>query len=616
MSTDQERELRLRLEGDDQFYARRCLRIVDQNEHILALEPKPAQVRLEEKTREQEAAGKPVRGIVLKARKEGISTWVQGKLIKRVTQRRNHNALVVAHDGDTAGQLFEIGETMYSLMPDRVVDGLALKPAVMSTRKGKELRLGEPSRQRRLEGHRGLNSSYYVDTANEYESGRGFTYHSLHISELAFWQSAEKKLNALLNAVPDTPNTMVIIESTANGYNRFRRMWVDAVKGNSDFFALFIAWFEDPDYSRPFVDEDEREDFIATIGTGPYGEDEPSLIEDYGVTPEQLNWRRWAIVNRCQSDLRTFWQEYPASWEEAFLATGKQVFSPVLVQKVLNRCEDEQPELGLIKPQRWEKAMHRRREIEIPRDPLWVPQSEVDAETHLSTPWWRRWEPPQERREEIDQPAGQYIASLDSASGEETESGDPDSFAIEIIDHRTLKQVAEWTVQSYDADLVAQELFLAAWLYNRAWVGIETTGGYGLSIANIMWRKWRYPKIYFRRPAERKGEKQEKRLGWNTGTDTKPLLVDNAHQLLRRGRDGIRSAALAGEMLTFVKDEKGRMGAEEDEHDDLLMAWMIAEYIADEKPLERDKKQKQSPPAGPGSKVRAPSMNRRPKAYA
>ena len=107
------------------------------------------------------------------------------------------------------------------------------------------------------------------------------------MSEFAFWQNPEKKSKALFNAIPDTPNTMIVIESTANGFNLFRKLWINAVTGKSTYAALFIAWFEDPQYSQPFANPEERDEFIATIGKHDYGEAEPELVA-LGVAPEQL----------------------------------------------------------------------------------------------------------------------------------------------------------------------------------------------------------------------------------------------------------------------------------------------------------------------------------------
>lgn len=603
-----------RLLTDDTYYSSNCLTIIDQAGEKRLLQPKPAQGRFLAVKARQEAEGKPVRIITLKARREGISTIVQGCMVKRITQRKNHKALVLAHKKDTAQELFQMGETMYANLPEETIAGLELKPPVTGSRSGQEIRLGEPSRERRLAGHVGLNSTYVVDTANEYEGKRGATFHSLHLSELAFYQAPEKKLMAILSTVGDLPGTMIVVESTANGYNLFRRLWVAAVSGNSDFYPLFIPWYEEPDYARPFGNADDRAEFIAKVGQGEFGEDEPALVE-LGVTPEQLAWRRWAIVNRCHGDLRAFWQEFPATWEEAFLSTGRQVFAPSLVAKVIERTTRTDPtaQRGVIKPAEWEESTYMGRAIQIPRKPLWIPESEADV--GVATPMWRRWEEPDlgDQRLEPPRPPGQYILTADSSSGRDTATEGTDYFGLEIINHRTLQQVAEWHARGVDADVVAQEIFLAAQLFGPEWlpwVAIEITGGYGVSIATRLWRYFKYPMLYFRRPAEQRGEKPEQRLGWSMDVKTKPQVVDHFKELLRTGHDGIRSKALASEAQTFVKDDKGKMGAEEDYFDDLIDPYMIGQFIAHEKPLRRSRSTSPAP-----RKVQAPSLRVRPRRY-
>jgi hypothetical protein len=612
-TAEQLERARDRLLTDDTYYSSNCLTIVDQNGQKRLLNPKPAQGRFLAVKARQEAEGKPVRIITLKARREGISTIVQGCMIKRGTQRKNHRGLVLAHDKTTSAEIFQMGETMYANLPDEEIAGLQLKPPVIGTRRGQEIRWGEPSRERRLAGHEGLNSSYYVDTANEYEGGRGRTFHSLHLSELAFYQAPEKKLMAILSTVGNLPGTMIVIESTASGYNLFRRLWVAAVSGNSDFYPLFIPWYEEPDYQIPFANDDDRQRFLQSVGQGEFGEEEPALVE-LGVTLEQLAWRRWAIVNRCHGDLRAFMQEYPATWEEAFLSTGRQVFAPSLVAKVIDRTErtDRACQKGVIRPKEFEASTYMGEPIKIPRKPFWVPEAEADV--GIATPMWQRWEEPDvgDLTADPPRPPGQYTMFVDSSSGRDTATEGTDYFAIQIVNHRTLQQVATFHARGIDADLVAREAFLAAQLFGPEflpWLAIEITGGYGLSIANKLWRFYRYPMLYFRRPAEQKREKQSERLGFSTDVKTKPLVVDHMKELLRTGHDGIRSKATASEMQTFVRDEKGKMGAEEDYFDDLIISYMGAQFIAHEKPLRRSKV---AASGGRRKVARAPSLGVRP----
>lgn len=623
--------VRMRLEHDDAYYLENCIKIVDQHEREIPLKLKQAQRRLVEIKARQERARVPVRIIVLKARKEGISTAVQALSLKRTTQRRNHRAQVVAHDNETSEEIFGMGEFMYEHLPDETIAGLQLKPPVSSQASGQQITFGEPSRAiRRQTGNRGLNSSYKVDTANQYEKGRGKTPHTLHMSELGFYQNPEKKAKALFNAIPDTPNTMIIIESTANGFNYFRKLWINSISGRSNYAPLFIAWFEDPQYSQPFAHEEEREEFISTIGKHEYGEAEPELIA-IGVTPEQLKWRRQAIINKANGDLRDFMQEYPANWQEAFLATGRQVFSPAKVAKIIERTESTGPEAeeGVLQAGELTKSTYMGRDIQVPAKPFWLPASQARG---VGTPMWRRWEGPDpgvmSADPEQERPPGQYVIELDAASGVETASEGSDYFAIQIINHRTRAQVARWRARGIDPDVATQQLYLAALFYSievtypdgrkrlwRPWVAIETTGGYGLSAANTLWRKWKYPNLYFRRPAEHKGEKQEDRLGWSTDHKTKPLIVDHAQELIGQGVDGIRDPETAAELQTYVRDkDSGKMGAEEDYFDDLLESWMIAQIVVSEKPLRRLPKGQQGFPRAPRAPL-APSMGVRPRMY-
>lgn len=623
--------LRLRFEHDDAFYLEHCIKIVDQNEQEVPLRLKQAQRRLIEIKARQEREHKPVRIIVLKARKQGISTAVQALSLKRTSLRTNHRAQVVAHDSETAEEIFGMGEFMYEHLPDEEIAGLKLKPSVASQATGQQITFGEPSRAiRRQTGNRGLNSSYRVDTANQYEKGRGKTPHTCHLSEVGFWQNPERKAKALFNAIPDTPNTMIVVESTANGYNFFRKMWVNAISGKSSFAALFIAWYEDPQYSLPFADPEEREEFISTIGRDDYGESEPELVA-LGVTPEQLKWRRWAIINKANGDIRSFQQEFPATWAESFLATGRQVFAPAKVARIIERTEStgREAEEGHIQATELTKSAYMGREIRIPSKPLWVP---AEAARGVGTPMWQRWEAPDPGFESADpeeaRPPGQYVIELDAASGVETASEGSDFFAIQIINHRTRAQVARWRARGIEPDVATQQLYLAALLYSievslpdgtkriwRPWVAIETTGGYGLSAANTLWRKWKYPMLYFRRPAERKGEKQENLLGWSTNEKTKPLIVDHAQELIGQGVDGIRDPETAAELQTYVRDkDSGKMGAEEDYFDDLLESWMIAQVVCSEKPLRRLPKRRQSAPGAPRAPL-APTLGVRPRMY-
>ena len=71
--------------------------------------------------------------------------------------------------------------------------------------------------------------------------GRGSTIHNLHISEFAFWSGNKwETFNGIMQAVPNTPDSMVIVESTANGFDEFQELWQKSINGENDFKPVFI----------------------------------------------------------------------------------------------------------------------------------------------------------------------------------------------------------------------------------------------------------------------------------------------------------------------------------------------------------------------------------------
>jgi hypothetical protein len=570
--------LRARLYDDTVLWAKHCAKIVDHRAQLVPLVANPAQLKFDAALEAQRAAGKPMRAIVLKARKMGFSTWTQAKIQHRITQRQYRDALVVAQDNDTSGKLFQIGERIWENLPD---DSLGLKPIRTNYRRGREMVYGE------------LGSKLEVDTANEVDAGRGFTFFDLHLSEVAFWPYVEK-MAALLNAVPDDPTTMVVLESTANGSNHFKIRWDRAVAGESEYIPIFAAWHEDERYRLPFDTDEDRAQFEAEVGTGPWGDAEPRLIEEFGCDLEQLHWRRYTIVDKCDSNLEVFKQEYPASPEEAFIASGKQVFSPALVSVVMDRCrktdpevltsEAPGPEIGMLEPTGWKQARTTRGLIEVPSGVEWKPRYPLPVR-RVREEAWRVFEHPVSG-DEGGVKRGQYVAMLDPAEGEETASGENAYHAITVIDHRTRMLVAEFQSR-IDPDLVGVQLYLAALYWNNALIAVEKTGGYGLSILRQVNRDYRYPRVYRQKVLDKAkdGGPFEDRLGWDTNRATKALIEDGLKELIRKQPEVFRSWLLAHQLTTYVKDSKGKTGPEANAFSDLLMSFGIGEQIAQEWPV-------------------------------
>lgn len=564
--------VRRRLLDDYPYYARTVLKIVDRGK-VVPFVMRPAQHDLWSLLQAQRDDGEPMRAVILKARKLGFSTFAQGLILQRTTLFAYHNATVIAHNAPTAAAILSVAETMYAHLPDIPDEELILKPPIANRRRQKEIRFGERdsfsgvgSSQRFGTGQSALT----VDTAREFEGGRGFTFHSIHGSEVAFWPDQKRKLTALRNAVDSTdPNTLILLESTANGHNEFKVLCDMAQAGEGDYPLFFAGWHQDPRYRRALTAR-QRDRFA--IGDGSYGEDEPELSERYGLDVEQLNWRRWAIEHLCQSDVNIFRQEYPSFPEEAFLATGQTVFGGILIQKALrDTSKAPEPTSVCLQETATQTRKTRRGTVDVPTAVRVIPDGP-----------WEVWAEPTED--------GQYVIGVDPASGEDGENAA--SFAIVVIDHRTRVQVAQFE-GILDPDLVAKQVMLACLWYarhRRPWLAVERTGGYGLALIDILFHDFGWRQMYTRRRADAPTGSYADRIGWDTTRATKGLLHEEAMALLREGAHGIQSTRLARQMETYVRRGSGRTGPQPGARSDLLLAWMIAQTVASEKPPRVERK--------------------------
>lgn len=288
-------EKRRQLKNDFEFYARNCLKIRTKHEGITPLCLNDAQLYIHKKLQDQIKRTGKVRAILLKGRQQGASTYVEGRFIWRTTHNKGVRAFILTHDGESTNALFEMAERYYENLP------VFVKPDV-SAANAKELHFGS------------LDSGYKIGTAGNKAVGRGQTIQYFHGSEVAFWMNASEHTKGIMQAVPDGDGTEVVWESTANGVgNFFHEQWKLAEKGLSEFEAIFVPWFWQSEYKKKLSDG-----FVPTT-------EEERLIEHYGLTHEQLSWRRVKVAELTTDGVdgeRAFKQEYPMNAAEAFQVTG------------------------------------------------------------------------------------------------------------------------------------------------------------------------------------------------------------------------------------------------------------------------------------------------------
>ena len=109
--------IRKRLYEDFPFYAKSALKIRTKEGEIAPLVLNPAQKVLQEAVDKQMASEGKIRIIILKARQQGLSTYVGGYLYFSVSQNKARKAMVISHTADSTRSLFDLGSVTMTMPP-------------------------------------------------------------------------------------------------------------------------------------------------------------------------------------------------------------------------------------------------------------------------------------------------------------------------------------------------------------------------------------------------------------------------------------------------------------------------------------------------------------------
>ena len=294
--TKRELELRRKCKDDFEFYADRCLKIRTKEGALKSLKLNKAQKYIHERLEKQLTETGKIRANILKGRQQGCSTYIEARFYWKATHRKGVRAFILTHEDEATKNLFEMAQRYHDH------NNPLLKPSTGATN-AKELYFDV------------LDSGYRVGTARTKGTGRSGTFQYFHGSEVAFWAHAEEHAKGVLQAIPDSPGTEAVRESTANGVgNYFHQQWKAAERREGEYINIFIPWFWQDEYRK-----DAQDDFCPT-------DEEQALIDQYSLDKEQISWRRQKIldlsVNGADGEA-SFKQEYPCNAAEAFQLTGK-----------------------------------------------------------------------------------------------------------------------------------------------------------------------------------------------------------------------------------------------------------------------------------------------------
>ncbi len=480
------------------------------------------------------------RHIILKSRQLGFTTFVDLWILDEILFNTNREGLIIAHKVQDAAEIFD-RKIDYAIrnMVDEIKQG-AFKLVRNSAKKIQVVVDYGPEE--------GSTSSIQVST-----SGRSGTYFYVHISEFAKLCLAYPKVAAEVETgtFPAVPfDGSIFIESTAEGmagrfYELFNEGWpvrdkITPMKSRVMFMTHFYNWqHDDAEMAKITEIIPVSEMDLCEIDWAEYQiEHNLSNLE---ITYYYMKWLQMGGKNSTEA-VHKLHQEYPTTPEEAFLSTGQtyfptsRVFSQLQVVKAGKRGEL------------------------VPND-----KGDLTFQEHSSG-----------NLEIIEMPEKgmRYVIGGDTAEG----LAHGDKQTLYVLKHSTEKCVA-----IYRSNVPPDEFIGVAYnvgkFFNWALLGIESNKD-GLWINDGL-DKLGYVNLYYRKVFDDITKNVTKFFGWKTTSSTRPFALAALKAVFLRLTDGF-PAAILNEMVTFLRNAKGRPEALAGKHDDVIMAASIAYALLQE----------------------------------
>ncbi len=335
------------------------------------------------------------------------------------------------------------------------------------------------------------NGSEIITQPSTEDSGRGFTGALAIIDEAAYQPYAELTFVSLKPTIDN--GGQLIIFSTANGVgNFFHRLWQEAIEGKNGFTPIFLPYNLHPHRDAHWR-EMQRKEF-----------------------PEE-----WMLA-----------QEYPETPDEAFVMSNRPVFSPSLIEQLMQQTQE----------------------------PLQTPNELASLDPFLTL--FR-----------LPEDGHLYVIGADCAEG--LVHGDFN--AICIIDALTGEQVAEYA-SKVPWNEFAIHIHLLAMYFQAASVIVERNGIGAAVISRLRelgtLNLWRPPIGPKRRSVTTSYAGLS--YGWQTTVKTKPILIAAFIEGVTTGAFKIRSKELLKEMSVYQRDDDGNTTAPFGYTDDRIMAAALA----------------------------------------
>lgn len=162
--------------------------------------------------------------------------------------------------------------------------------------------------------------------------------------------------------------------------------------------------------------------------------------------------------------------------------------------------------------------------------------------------------------------------------GGDTAGEGSDYFTGHILDAKTGEQAAVLKHQ-FDADQYTRQMYCLGKYYKDALIGIEANFD---SYPIMELQRLGYMNQYAREAVDTYTGRTEKRFGFKTTSLTRPTAISRLIEIVREHCNLINDRETLEELLTIIRNEKGRIEAPQGGHDDMMMGLAIAYQIKEQ----------------------------------
>lgn len=505
---------------DFRLFAKNFIKIIDNNGDSVPFVLNPEQEQFTDEMVKY--------NIILKGRQIGFTTWSLAYMLWSAMTKSDTNYLMMTHHNKVTQSLLRRINKMYQSLPHDKYGELFPKKLISN----------------RDEIYFENGSRIQVATAGGEDSISGNTFELIHLSEMAKYpnEAQEEIIATSIPALAKNPNSKIIIESTAMGFNTYQEMFMKAFRGKESVWkAHFYSWLAKA-YSNQFKHSfDEAEEWFklhnkgARMKNSDLEHDEKELHKKYKASFRQLMFRRYYIET---NSLEKFQREFPTTPDEAFQTSNVAVFD---TRKIVERLQSAISPLAT-------------KEIgdELP-DTL---KPYINKELFIY---------------HLPKRGMKHYGGVDVASGT---GGKNDNSTMSIFNAEG-QQVASLYANDIPVYKFAEIVNSLGRFFNYAFLCCERNS-YGLPLLEKLRKEYSYMNLLKQRIFNEKGKKKTQ-LGFQTTNVTKPILINDMKENFELGFINIECIETLEEMKIY-QENNGKMGNKKGNnlHDDLVISVAMA----------------------------------------